>query len=145
MILRNFFGEPITEVKSEEEVKRLEEQIDELNTINILLASDVAKLEKDVELLGTDPEQYIEQEIERRLLALEAEIQDSMNHKWYCIGRMDAYAELGVKVLDAKERGCTVSVSLNEDGTIDEAIEEMPDNLQDIIDEIQIDDLVDIQ
>ena len=143
MILKNFFGEP-TEVKSEE-VKRLEEQIDELNTINILLASDVAKLEKDVELLGTDPEQYIEQEIERRLLTLEAELKASMNHKWYCIGRMDAYAELGVKVLETKERGGTLSVVLNEDGTIDEAIEEMPDNLQDIIDEIQIDDLVDIQ
>lgn len=85
--------------------KKIAQQLETQKAVNKQLAGDFIKLEEKVKLLESDPEQYIEAEIEKRALDLEAEYEEKMNHKWYGIGRQDAYREMGIKSIEAHERG----------------------------------------
>ena len=138
-------------LKLKDKNKNYESSIRTLNSTNRLLALQVIHLEDEVELLKKDPEQYIEKEIEKRTLDLEAEYEQKMIHKWYCIGRQDAYAEMGIKSIEAHERGNWLCIL--ENGDIVElitALEDVKSNLpleqatefSGSLDEIIIDDLV---
>lgn len=125
--------------------QKLGEEFEKQKRVNQVLASDLLKAEKERDLLKEDPEQYIEQEVERRLMKLEKELTENMNHKWYCIGRQDAYAQMGIRVIQAHQHGCDVEVKLNEDGSIDEVIEPINEKaLIDLCNELEIDDLEDV-
>ena len=106
--------------------KKLGEEFEEQKRVNLVLASDLLKAEKERDLLKEDPEQYIEMEVERSLMKLEKELEEKMNHKWYC-------------------NGCDVEVKLNEDGSVDEVIEPINEKaLIDLCNELEIDDLEDV-
>lgn len=124
----------------QEILSKCKKECESQKRINDSLAADFVRLEEDLKLLRTDPEQYIELEVERRMLAFEKQHEDEMNHKWYGIGRMDAYAEMGIKVIEAHERGNDIVI---ENGEVIEQISE--EQLRDLVgNEITIDDLVDV-
>lgn len=85
--------------------RRLSEEYETQKAVNRELADDFIRLEQKVSVLELDPEQYIEAEIEKRTLDLEAEYAEKMNHKWYGIGRQDAYREMGIRNIEAHEHG----------------------------------------
>jgi len=90
-----------------------------------------AALELEIDRMAS-PDEYIDQLKRER-------------NRAYANGRMDAYAELGVRVLDAKAEGNTVSVAIDDDARVTDVVEEIPDAaLKALIDEIEIDDLVDV-
>lgn len=93
--------------------------------INKALAEDFVKLEEELNLLKKDPEQYIEREVEKRTLEIEEACKLEMHHRWYCIGRQDAYAEMGIRAIEAKERGN--SLRILENGEIVELITDLED------------------
>lgn len=68
--------------------------------------------------------------------------QDQMWHKGYATGRSDAYAQMGIKALDARLAGNTLYV--DENGDVVEEIN--PKSLEDFCEEneIDIDDLIDV-
>ena len=68
--------------------------------------------------------------------------QDQMWHKGYATGRSDAYAQMGIRALDARLAGNTLY--MDEDGDIVEELN--PKSLEDICreNEIEIDDLIDV-
>ena len=134
--------------------KKIAQELETQKAVNKQLAADFIKLEEKVKLLEIDPEQHIEAEIEKRTLDIEAEYAEKMSHKWYGIGRQDAYAEMGIKNIEAHERG-NVLIRLP-DGEIVEMILGLEDvDPEDTVfikdigamnippDEIPIDDLVD--
>ena len=125
--------------------QKLGEEFEKQKKVNAILAGDLLKAEKERDLLKADPEQYIEREVEKRLMKLEKELEEKMNHKWYCIGRQDAYAQMGIRVIQAHQHGCDVEVKLNEDGSVDEVIEPINEKaLIDLCNELEIDDLEDV-
>lgn len=69
------------------------------------LAAQLIETEKELESMKKAPEQYIVEELEERTAEIEQEYKDHMEHKWYQIGRQDAYREMGIWRLDALERG----------------------------------------
>ena len=108
----------------------------------------ILKLEDELELLKSDPEQYIEREIEKRSLTMEEEIEDKIKHKWYAIGRIDAYAQDGCTIIDMRENGEVPVVTV--DGENVELLKGLVDVKADVgkmtipDDEIVIDDLVEV-
>ena len=111
---------------------------------NKSLADRCISLENKLELLEKDAEQYIEIETERRKMELEDQYKDQMNHKWYGIGRQDAYREMGIKAIEANKRGN--SLRILENGEIVELITDLEDftaNTKETTtaDEIEIEDL----
>lgn len=135
--------------------ERLERSLAILREANKNIADRCVSLENKLELLEKDAEQYIEIETERRLMQLEDEYQDKMEHKWYGIGRQDAYREMGIRNIDAHRRG-NVLVQ-DENGEIVELIQGLEDVDADIeivkhldmkvnpSDEIQINDLIGVK
>jgi len=91
--------------KLQENHKKLVSEYETQKAVNKELAEDYILLEQKLSVLELDPEAYIEAEIEKRTLDLEAEYEEKMNHKWYGIGRQDAYREMGIKSIEAHERG----------------------------------------
>ena len=69
------------------------------------LAEQLIETEKELESIKKTPEQYIIEELEKKTAEIEQEYKDRMEHKWYGIGRQDAYREMGIWRLDALERG----------------------------------------
>ena len=141
--------------KLQENHKKLVSEYETQKAVNKELAEDYIRLEQKLSVLELDPEQYIEAEIEKRTLDLEAEYAEKMNHKWYGIGRQDAYREMGIRNIEAHEHG-NILVQLP-NGDIVEQILGLEDveaeetvfikdiGVMDIPpDEILIDDLVDI-
>ena len=88
--------------------ERLERALDIQKRANKGIADRCISLENKLELLEKDAEQYIEIEIEKRLMQLEDEYKDKMNHRWYSLGRTDAYAEMGIRALESREAGTTM-------------------------------------
>lgn len=117
---------------------------------NKSIADRCISLENKLELLEKDAEQYIEVEIERRMMQLEDQYKDKMNHKWYSLGRTDAYAEMGIRALNSRKAGTTMYY-IKDTG---EVIEDITSGLEDVpvefqkefetalTDEIEIEDLV---
>lgn len=105
--------------------ERLEKALDIQKSANKSIADRCISLENKLELLTQDAEQYIEIETERRKMELEDEYKDQMNHRWYNAGRTDAYAEMGIRAITAKERGN--SLRILENGEIVELITELED------------------
>lgn len=91
--------------KLQENHKKLAVEYETQKAVNKKLADEYVELEARCKLLATDPEQFIEMEIERRTIEIEEEYAEKMSHKWYGIGRQDAYAEMGIKNIEAHERG----------------------------------------
>lgn len=91
--------------KLQENHKKLVSEYETQKAVNKELAEDYIRLEEKYRVIAMDPEQYIEAEIEKRTLDLEAEYEEKMNHKWYGIGRQDAYREMGIKSIEAHEHG----------------------------------------
>ena len=103
------------------------------------------------ELMGiyADPISYVENELKesrkayKRCVADMEELlakQDRLEHKAYARGRSDAYAEMGIKALDARLNGETLYVDEN-----DNIIEEMDEETFKVFcedNEIDISDLV---
>ncbi len=122
-----------------------------IDNVNRDFALEVIRLEDELEKIKQDPEMYIEEEIERRMFDIEAAYKDKMEHKWYQIGRQDAYAEMGIRNIEAHEQGNCLAIM--EDGSIVELItglEDVCDACPDCNDdgkpddEIIIDDLLDV-
>ena len=84
---------------------KLAEEFETVKAINKQLAADFVDLEAKYNVISHDPEMYIEQEVENRVIEIEKELNDKMNHKWYCIGRRDGYADMGCFVLDLHQKG----------------------------------------
>lgn len=109
------------------------------------LAADFIKLEREINELKKDPEQYIEAEVERRTLEYEKQHKDDMEHKWYAAGRFDAYNELGVRNYNAKKHGnCLV---MDKNGEIYELLQDLEDVKADVdslltTEEIELEDLI---
>lgn len=139
--------------KLQENHKKLVAEYETQKAVNKELANDFIKLEQKLKEIEQDPEAYIEKEIEKRTLDLEAEYAEKMNHKWYGIGRQDAYREMGIRSIEAHERG-NILIQLP-NGDIVEQILDLEDvnyehaTLVDIKeplnDEILIDDLVEVE
>ena len=128
-----------------EDNNKLAKMFEEEKAINKSFAADFVKMEEELRLLKADPEQYIEVEVEKRMMQYEKEHKCEMNHKWYCIGRQDAYAEMGIKATEANKRGN--SLRILENGEIVELITDLEDvtaNTRETTtsDEIEIEDLV---
>lgn len=124
--------------------ERLERSLAILREANKNIADRCVSLENKLELLEKDAEQYIEIETERRLMQLEDEYQDKMEHKWYGIGRQDAYREMGIRNIEAHRRGNVLALV---DGEVIELITDLEDVKSDVdgtttADEIQINDLI---
>lgn len=154
-LLIKIFGIDTYEMENErlnDEIGRLDKMLSQLNETNKVLASDIIKLEDEIELLQKDPDQYVEREVEKRMIAYEKAHECEMNHRWYGIGRQDAYREMGIKNIEAHRRG-NVLVQ-DENGEIVELIQGLEDVDADIeivkhmdmkvnpSDEIQINDLI---
>lgn len=125
--------------------ERLEKALYIQKSANKSIADRCVSLENKLELLTHDAEQYIEVEVEKRMMAYEKEHNCEMNHKWYCIGRQDAYNEMGIKAIEANKRGN--SLRILENGEIVELITDLEDvtaNTKESTtsDEIEIEDLV---
>ena len=125
--------------------EQLEKTLDIQKRANVEIANRCIAVEEELELLKTDTEQYIEVEVEKRMMAYEKEHNCEMNHKWYCIGRQDAYHEMGIKAIEANKRGN--SLRILENGEIVELIPDLEDvttNTKETTtaDEIEIEDLV---
>ena len=104
---------------------------------------------KELEEIYADPISYVENELKesrkayKRCVADMEELlakQDRLEHKAYARGRSDAYAEMGIKALDARLNGETLYVDEN-----DNIIEEMDEETFKVFcedNEIDISDLV---
>ena len=135
--------------RNKELIKRneiLERALDIQKRANKGIADRCISLENKLELLEKDAEQYIEIEIEKRLMQLEDEYKDKMNHRWYSLGRTDAYAEMGIRALESRKAGTTMYY-IKDTG---EVIEDITNCLEDVTadvntitttDEIEIEDL----
>lgn len=126
--------------------EHLHKALDIQKRANKGIADRCISLENKLELLEKDAEQFIEIETERRLMQLEDEYKDKMEHKWYCIGRQDAYREMGIKNIEAHKRGNVLALV---DGEVIELITDLEDVTADVegvttSDEIKIDDLVEV-
>ena len=108
-----------------DEIDRLNQMLQQINETNKVLASDIIKREKENSLLKEDPEQYIETEVERRTLSYEKEHECDMNHRWYGIGRQDAYREMGIWNIEAHKRGNVLVMDKN--GDVFELIQDLED------------------
>lgn len=104
---------------------------------------------KELREIYADPISYVENELKesrkayKRCVADMEELlakQDRLEHKAYARGRSDAYAEMGIKALDARLNGETLYVDEN-----DNIIEEMDEETFKVFcedNEIDISDLV---
>ena len=104
---------------------------------------------KELEEIYADPISYVENALKESREAYEKCVadmeellakQDRLEHKAYARGRSDAYAEMGIKALDARLNGETLYVDEN-----DNIIEEMDEETFKIFcgdNEIDISDLV---
>ena len=122
----------------------LKKTLDIQQGANKSIADRCIALENKLELLEKDAEQYIEAEVEKRMMQYEKEHNCEMNHKWYCIGRQDAYREMGIKAIEANKRGN--SLRILENGEIVELITDLEDvtaktTETTTADEIEIEDL----
>lgn len=126
--------------------ERLKKALDIQKSANKSIADRCIALENKLELLTQDAEQYFEIETERRKMELEDQYKDQMNHRWYGIGRQDAYREMGIWNIEAHKRENVLVMDRNGD-----VFELLPD-LEDVkaesdnpttSDEIQINDLID--
>lgn len=126
--------------------KKIAQELETQKAVNKRHAGDFIKLEEKVKLLESDPEQYIEAEIEKRTLDLEAEYESKMNHKWYGIGRQDAYREMGIRSIEAHEHG-NILVQLPNGDIVEQilGLEDVKPSTDGVVsgDEIIIDDLID--
>ena len=126
--------------------ERLKKALDIQKSANKSIADRCIALENKLELLTQDAEQYIEIETERRKMELEDQYKDQMNHRWYSLGRTDAYAEMGIRALESRKAGTTMYY-IKDTG---EVIEDITKDLEDLTiytnettdaDEIEIEDL----
>ena len=131
--------------------KKVSEELEKQKAVNKELAYGYIKLEQKLKEIEQDPEAYIEKEIEKRTLNLETEYEEKMNHKWYGIGRQDAYREMGIRNIEAHERG-NILVQLPNGDIVEqilglEDVEIIPleqaTEFSGSLDEIEIGDLVD--
>lgn len=144
-----------------EENKQLHSDFDNLSKTyemtrdaNTILAHDLIEKEDELEKIKADYEQYIEMEVERRIL--EWAVPENIKHRAFAEGRMSAYSEMGIWRLDAKERGnCLVRLSNDPDAEIveliaDDLVDVVPEGSERVLradvlpDEIIIDDLIDV-
>lgn len=132
--------------------KKVSEELEKQKAVNKELAYGYIKLEQKLKEIEQDPEAYIEKEIEKRTLDLEAEYEEKMNHKWYGIGRQDAYREMGIRNIEAHEHG-NILVQLPNGDIVEqilglEDVEIIPleqaTEFSGSLDEIIIDDLVEL-
>ena len=111
------------------------------------LAAQLIETEKELESMKKIPEQYIIEELEKRTAEIKQEYKDRMEHKWYQIGRQDAYREMGIGNIEAHERG-NILVQLPNGDIVEQilGLEDVKPSGDGVLsdDEIIIDDLVDI-
>lgn len=128
--------------------ERLERSLEILREANRNIAEQCVELENKLELLKTDPDQYIETEVERRMMAYEKAHECDMNHRWYGIGRQDAYREMGIWNIEAHKRDNVLV--MDKQGNIFELLPELEDvkasaDEQTTSDEIEINDLLELK
>ena len=61
-------------------------------------------------------------------MELEDQYKDQMNHRWYSLGRTDAYAEMGIRALESRKAGTTMYY-IKDTG---EVIEDITNGLEDV-------------
>lgn len=97
----------------------------ETKATNNVLAKEVIKLENELSQLKTDPEKYVEEQVEQRTCLKEAELEERLKHRWKSEGRQEAFFDMGIRNIEAHERG-NILVQLP-DGEIVEMILGMED------------------
>jgi hypothetical protein len=102
---------------------------------NVVLADTIVDLQNQIDRLREEPDRIIQEEIVNHSLELDKQYEDFMNHKWYGIGRQDAYREMGIKNIEAHKRG-NILVR-----TPDGEIVEMILGLEDVQEEVPVIDL----
>ena len=104
---------------------------------------------KELEEIYADPISYVENALKESTEAYEKCVadmeellakQDRLEHKAYARGRSDAYAEMGIKALDARLNGETLYVDENDNIIEDMDAEKFEAFCKD--NEIEIDDLI---
>lgn len=113
-----------------EQNNALAKLLEEQKWINQALADDYVKLDEEFNTLRAEPDKFIASELEKRTMLIEKEYKERMEHKWYGIGRQDAYAEMGIRNIEAHERGNILA--LTPDGDIIELICGLEDVSEDI-------------
>lgn len=111
--------------KIEKDFETLSKSYDLLKDSNKILILQNIEMEDELDLLKEDPEQYIEKEVEKRLMELEEELSEKIKHKFKNIGRANAYSEMGIWNIEAHKRG-NVLVML-EDGSVVELLDGLED------------------
>lgn len=117
---------------------------------NIVLANRVIELEDKLEKMK-DVDVYIDEEVASRMEAYKKKCNNDMRHKWLAAGRMDAYAQMGIRALESRQAGTTMyyikdTGEVIEDITASlEDVKAFDDQVQEYLeDEIIIDDLVEV-
>lgn len=116
--------------------KELDEANNKIEKLSKLCEEPLAQIDKEVNAV-----------IEKYSSCAEAyekliEKQENLRHKAYATGRKDAYAEMGIRALNARLAGNTLY--MDENGDVVEHIN--PKSLEEICEEeeIEIDDLIDV-
>ena len=129
--IKNWFKRLVGITKLEDENYRLTKELIDLkrshetiNGANHQLALQVIHMEDELVKITEEPDAYVEEQIAKR----EQELEEKMQHRWYQIGRQDAYAEMGIRNIEAHELGGGLVI--------------LPDGS--IVTFIPIDDLVDV-
>lgn len=128
MLYKIFGKEDPRSFELQKENEYLKKSLDIQLGVNKKFAEDTLKMEEKLNLLMHDAEQYIEIEVERRMMELEDQYKDQMNHKWYSLGRTDAYAEMGIRALNSRKAGTTMYY-LKDTG---EVIEDITNTLEEV-------------
>ena len=128
------------------EIEVLEERNDTLVDRVAYWQNLAARLQKELDLYKAQDEEKvqiiredireIEELYEKRIKECE-EMMDACDrkiHRYYSNGRMDAYREMGIKVIEAHERGNDIVYDIENDAFIEEIDEE---KLNDIWDELE--------
>jgi len=129
-----------------EEKNNLAYMLETEKATSAALARKLVVSEAENEALKKDVTTYIENAVNNRVALIEAEMTDAMNHKWYNAGRFDAYADMGIRNIEAHERGN--QLIRTPDGEIVELILGLEDvtgktySHDEAWDEIKIDDLI---
>lgn len=129
--IKNWFKRLVGITKLEDENYRLTKELIDLkrshetiNGANHQLALQVIHMEDELIKITEEPDAYVEEQIAKR----EQELEEKMQHRWYQIGRQDAYSEMGIRNIEAHELGGGLVI--------------LPDGS--IVTFIPIDDLVDV-
>lgn len=78
---------------------------EETKATNNVLAKEVIKLEDELANVKADPEKYIEEQVAQQTCLKEEELEERLKHRWKSEGRQEAFFDMGIRNIEAHERG----------------------------------------